>query len=803
MKCVNILLMQETPVRPSLLKIFAAAAAVACLFILAGFATGQITPENLRRSLALQLRHARISLEHASDVFFFPYLFRPTSLPQYQLTLSPNDLSELNRALGDWDPDVQKPLPGDRKVFTNARFRTNGYDEEVDVRYRGDSPLHWAYLKKSWLVEFPGNKPFRGMARLNLIVPQADEYVMTLVNSHRAKKLGLMHQEPFPVRLVIDGYDQGTYIAFEDATTEWVEKRGLIGNVLEFDPDTGDLSQSVFSKANLSSWGSSSMEELYSPAVLEALQELLTRADDAAFQKLAPVMFNLDSFYGWDIMTVLAQTRNQDDQAPSNNLRLFFDRSTGKFSLIPFHVGIREDEAMGPEAFHEHVPLITKRILGIPEFRQERNRRLERYLESEAAEDLGYFDSVTGELRGEFLSDFAKRSSNLEYLSRLRTLRRIMVENTERARAELSYQYPAFSGGMPAAGLNLPEEFAYWQEIAVSPESFVLSHPSFRLGASREIIIPAGMHGIETTTIIPPNTMLVIEPGARVYFGRGVSFISYSPVRAEGTRAAPITLTAVSPAAPWNTFAIIGTGEKRNVFRHVLVSYGNEFRGINGIIATGMVAFHDADADISESRFSDALGEDALNVKRGTVALSGNIFLRTSSDALDCDTCDGVISKNTFETIGTGANRHTGFGNVGGDGIDISFTDAEIRDNIIMGATDKGISIGEASKPSVLRNIIAKSTIGIAVKDSAEANIREAILVANKSGLELYLKKEIFGPAKADLSKSILWRNSRDISVDANSSLNRKEGNIIESEGGAMPNFRALLPPFVYQNLDL
>ncbi len=779
-------------------------AALAAL-LLAGAASGiiflflQMPREHpLRRAIALQLRHARVSFAHTSDVLFAPYLFVPSQLPNYSFNISFSDIGKLDEALGDWDPDVQKPLPGDRKIFANARFEADSYAGDVKVRYRGDSPLHWAYLKKSWLVEFPSKNLFKGMRRLHLVVPESEDFYTGLINSYRAKKLGLAHQEPTLVRLAIDGYDQGVYLALEDSSQEWLEKQGMLGNVLTFDSDLADHSRSVFSDENIQYWSPTTLPELYTPATMLALQQLLTRADDATFRTLAPVIFDLDAIYKWDVLAVLAQAHGQDDLAPSNNMKLFFDRATGKFSVLPIHLGIREDLEQLPEEFHKNVPLIAARILGIPEFRAKRNALLKRYLETEAAEDVEYFDDVTNKYRGEFLSDFSKKATNLEYLSRVRQVRRIMVENIERAKSELNYEYPSFAGGVSAAKLALNEGFASLPRAGDSGEAFTLRYPQFIYERPLTIRLPAGAYSFSENVIIPPRFRVVIDPGATIYFSSGVSIVSYSPIIAAGTEYSPIILTVLDPEKSWGSIVVIGTGSVKSSWKYVRVSYGSEMKGVNGIYATGMVAFHGSDAVIEQSEFSYSRGEDALNPKYAEVAIRNNFFTDSLSDALDCDVCRGAIESNTFRAIGTGKNLHKGAGNTGGDAIDISFTEALISRNTIIGATDKGISIGERSRPKVEFNIVAKNSIGIAVKDLSHAELRSNVILGNDAGIELYQKKEIFGPATATLSETVLWANRKDI-VETLDGSEIKDGgsNVIQSRGDPKPDFQKLIPASV------
>ena len=757
--------------------------------------SGYHASDIIGRSAALQLRHLAVSLSHFSDILFLPYYFVPSRLPEYQLTMTFKELNTLDDAIGDWDPDVLTPLPSDRKVKTKAQFTADNVTYDVHVRYRGDSPLHWAYFKKSWLIEFDKTKLFHGMRRLELTVPETEYFYTGLLNQYRAKKLGILHEDPILVRLVVDGYDSGVYVASEDSTDEWAEKKSLLGNVLSFNGDGLDTTTSIWSDQNIERWESDTLKTTYSSDAITALQQILTRADDKSFALLAPHLIDLDAFYRWNIIEVLTRTHQENDEPPSNNTKLFLDNTSGKFTIIPHHMGIRE-AGISVDQYEKETPLLIEaRILGIPEFLEERNRLLQTYLERETADDLKYYDSLTSGNRREFLSDFAKTSTSLDYLAEVKRVRDAIEENNQAAQSELSRAYPSFKGGVPARELSFARSFSRLSEVVDSPERFVARDPGFIYdAATSRLLLPAGSHVFYQNVVVPAGVRLVIEPGAQLFFGEGISLISYSPVEAMGLAENPILITALNPEKPWGSFVVVGTKDVESIFRHVTISYGSVVDNLNGISATGMFAFSHSRVRIEYSRIEHSRGEDALNPKYTTVAVRDTSFFDTLSDAFDCDSCRGVIERNQFRQIGTGANMHKGFGNTGGDALDISFTDALIQDNVVLGATDKGISIGEKSKPTVLRNIIGKNNIGIAVKDLSDVTLSSNIIVNNQNGIELYKKKDIFGPGHAVLKQSILWGNAHDISVtNDGSALEYGDNNQIQSQGGIKPDFAKLL----------
>jgi len=166
-------------------------------------------------------------------------------------------------------------------------------------------------------------------------------------------------------------------------------------------------------------------------------------------------------------------------------------------------------------------------------------------------------------------------------------------------------------------------------------------------------------------------------------------------------------------------------------------------------VFTGMVAFHNADVEITNAIFKNAGDDDALNIKYGKASVTNSFFGDNFSDAVDIDWSppETVVAHNKFYNNGYG---------VGGDGIDLSWSDVSITNNEINGCTDKGISVGESSKPIIKNNLISNCDIGVAVKDSSEAEIVGNIIRDSRVGIAAYQKKSVFGGGVANIDGNIL-----------------------------------------------
>jgi hypothetical protein len=174
-----------------------------------------------------------------------------------------------------------------------------------------------------------------------------------------------------------------------------------------------------------------------------------------------------------------------------------------------------------------------------------------------------------------------------------------------------------------------------------------------------------------------------------------------------------------------------------------------------------MFALHASDVSIDRTLFSASSDDDALNVKWARARVEYSTFIDTASDAIDVDAASppSLVAHNTFARIG-------------GDAIDLSFSDITLTNNNVRECADKGISIGEVSTVVAEENVIVSCVIGIAVKDLSDALLIRNRLSGNDTGISLYQKKDIFGGATATLEDTIFEGNEENVSVDPGSAVN-------------------------------
>jgi len=292
---------------------------------------------------------------------------------------------------------------------------------------------------------------------------------------------------------------------------------------------------------------------------------------------------------------------------------------------------------------------------------------------------------------------------------------------------------------------------------------FVKNYPIF-VSRNEELTLRKGTYKFDKTIIIPKGTKLTIAPGVRILMAPGVSFVSYSPVIAEGTKRSQIYVGAQDPENPFGVFALANEGASGSSFEYFNIENGNEAT-INGIYFSGMFdAYHNNNVVVENSSFKYAHADDALNFKYSNSSVKNSYFYKNSGDAIDFDVMTGEISGNYFEENGN-------------DSIDVSFTTSLIKNNHAYKSGDKCISIGEHSTPLIFNNLLDGCKTGIEVKDLSEPVILNNAIVNNDMGINSYQKKEIFGGGHAKVWNTLFYNNKAGISF-----INTFKGKKMETD---------------------
>ncbi|MGA1823348.1 MAG: CotH kinase family protein [bacterium] len=249
--------------------------------------------------------------------------------------------------------------------------------------------------------------------------------------------------------------------------------------------------------------------------------------------------------------------------------------------------------------------------------------------------------------------------------------------------------------------------------------------------------------------IVPKDTKLIIMPGAVLEFEEGCSLWVKGLIEAQGSAKESILFTCASPHKNWGVVGVsTGYKGKINKFKYCIFEKGSNAK-LGRVTYTGTVSLYLAEGIIEHCIFRNNNSDDGFNSCYISPTIIDSTFIR-NQDGIDIDFGGGLI-KNCLFTDNQG------------DSIDISSSWAEIVDNRINNSVDKGVSVGEKSKPIIFNNVIYNCDMGIAVKDLSNALIVNNTITHNRLGIALYQKKKEFGPGQGQIINCIVVDNRDDI----------------------------------------
>jgi hypothetical protein len=253
---------------------------------------------------------------------------------------------------------------------------------------------------------------------------------------------------------------------------------------------------------------------------------------------------------------------------------------------------------------------------------------------------------------------------------------------------------------------------------------------------ARKIRIGPGVARFDGVLALPRGYATEIAPGTTLLAGPGAVLEVHGDLAMRGTPEAPIAVRGATPE-PWGAFAVVGErGDPARVEGSHATVFGGAGTTAGSTNYTGTVAIYFADVRLDHFSVQDNAGEDALNVKYSTVHMTDNHFRGGASDAVDYDFVSGTDLRTVVEDFGN-------------DGIDASGSKLRVVGARIRGARDKGVSIGEASKPVLIDVRVSGAKIGCAVKDAADARVERLTVARSATAIALYTKKPSFRPSRA------------------------------------------------------
>lgn len=273
--------------------------------------------------------------------------------------------------------------------------------------------------------------------------------------------------------------------------------------------------------------------------------------------------------------------------------------------------------------------------------------------------------------------------------------------------------------------------------------------------------IEPGTWDIKGNLILPAGYGLHIAPGTTLRFERDAYLLARGPLDFQGTVEAPIRLEPADDA--WKGIVVLEANAP-SAWNHVTVESASAIDQ-EGWLLTGAVTFYQSPIRLAHSHLLNSRAEDAINVIHTSFEFVQSEFGATASDAFDADFATGIVEDCSFYDIG-------------GDAIDISGSQVQVRRIKLAHIDDKGLSVGENSELSAEDVHFEAVRFGLVSKDLSRATLTNAIISnVQEAALAAYTKKPAYGPA------SLTAQDIHFINVPQERQMLIQTGSWIELEG--------------------
>ncbi len=289
-----------------------------------------------------------------------------SKLETFYIAIDKKHLEKLNSNL---------PKSGTTESYT-AFLKTDNSDvKKIKLRYRGDTPGHWAFEKKSLRISMQGEDTYNLEKKFNLIVPPNDYSIIDIVNYETSKKLGIISPDCFPVRVYLNGKYMGVYFYLSQVDESLLRKHKLMpgsiyyGDGCPTDPDKTYKTTTLLwqdpsyweKKAARNSEQKSDVDEI------KYFIKAISSFNDIDFYDFAETYLNKDKFYNYLALDVITGTPHHDYH---HNYKLYFDPYKGLFEPIEWDIRWWTDAKSKDESYYE----LLKRIKLNPILEGERDK---------------------------------------------------------------------------------------------------------------------------------------------------------------------------------------------------------------------------------------------------------------------------------------------------------------------------------------------------------------------------------------------------------------------------------------------
>lgn len=282
--------------------------------------------------------------------------------------------------------------------------------------------------------------------------------------------------------------------------------------------------------------------------------------------------------------------------------------------------------------------------------------------------------------------------------------------------------------------------------------------------ADKTISVKQGNWVVDKNMIIPSGHKVIARSGTSLNLKNKSSIVSYSPIEFIGTKENPVKVFSDGTGGG---ILVLNTSETSTIKNTIFENLSNPAWGSWSV--TGAVTFYKTDVNIESSEFNSNRSEDGLNIVRSSFTINTTIFNNAQSDALDVDFSSGKITKTNFK-------------NIGNDAIDLSGGSVVMKNIIIDGAGDKGVSVGEGNDSGGEYLSIKNTAIAVASKDNSILKLNYVDISNSEIGLTVFQKKSEFGAGTIIANKVSIIDTEIPYLVEKNSTLIKDNDKVVHSK---------------------
>ena len=220
---------------------------------------------------------------------------------------------------------------------------------------------------------------------------------------------------------------------------------------------------------------------------------------------------------------------------------------------------------------------------------------------------------------------------------------------------------------------------------------------------------------------------LYVSEGTEIFFSKNAYLILKNGIDALGKKNNPIKLLPLQDY--WKGLMILES-EKKSLIKNVII---NNIQNLSdGILdLDGGLNIYKSEIHVENLEINNSRAEDAINIILSNFLIKGLRINNTTSDGIDFDFSKGSIFNSEFK-------------NIGGDGVDTSGSEINLKNIRIENAKDKSVSIGENSIIKIDNLFSINSDIGIVSKDGSSVSLKNSTFKKSKKYSAMTFFKKTF-----------------------------------------------------------